>query len=433
MDSVTIFIIGVFVLIGLMFARVWIGLAMGLVGFVGFALISGWPHALNMLAREPYIHTSFYPIVAMPLFMFMGAVVSITGISADLYDTTRKWIGQARGGLAMATTLACGGFAAMSGDSISTAVAMGKITYPEMKKYGYDDRLSAGCIAAGGTIGVLIPPSVMFILYGIFTETSIGELFIAGIIPGITEALFYVATIYVVCRLNPQFGPPGPRTTLKEKLASLPKITPMVIIFLSVIVGIYGGFVTPTEAGALGAAGAIIVGLAMRRLRWQPFYSALRETAGAVSMVLFLLIGAFIFMRFTTISGIPAMLGDYVAGMVLPNWLILAAVITVYIILGCFLNSIASMILTLPIMLPVIVEMGYSVVWWGVIMVRVIEVAMITPPVGINVFVISKALNLPLSTVYRGIGPFVVADILHIALLLAVPELSLWLVYLMRG
>jgi tripartite ATP-independent transporter DctM subunit len=309
---------------------------------------------------------------------------------------------------------------------------MGKITYPEMRRYGYSETLASGCIAAGGTLGVLIPPSVMFILYGIFTETSIGALFIAGIIPGLLEILFYCVTIYIWCRLHPNAGPPGPRVNFKEKVISLRAVTPMVIVFVAVMAGIYGGIVTPTEAGALGAVGAIVVGLAMRRLKWKPFVNSISETATSVAMVIFLLIGAFIFMRFAAISQVAIVLGEYVAGLALPNWLIIAAIMAVYIICGMFLNPVATMIITLPVVMPIILAMGYSPIWWGVIMVRTIEIAMITPPVGINVFVLSKATNLPVSTIYKGIGPFVVADILHVALLLAVPELSLFLVAMMN-
>lgn len=432
MGNTEIFIIFTLIMIVLMLIRVWIGLAMAVAGLVGFAVIAGWEHALIMVGMEPFTQTNFYPITAMPLFLFMGAVVAVAGISADLYDAARKWIGQLRGGLAMATVAGCGAFAAMCGDSVATCVSMGKLTYPEMRRHGYSETLAAGCIAAGGTLGVLIPPSVMFILYGIFTETSIGALFIAGIIPGLLEILFYCVTIYIWCRLHPNAGPPGPRVPFKEKVISLKAVIPMIIIFVSVMAGIYGGIVTPTEAGALGVVGAIIVSLAMRRLRWKPFVASIGETATSVAMVLFLLIGAFIFMRFTTISQVPIMLGEYVAGLALPNWLILAAIMAVYVICGMFLNSVATMIITLPVVLPVILAMGYSPIWWGVIMVRTIEIAMITPPVGINVFVLAKAVNLPVSTIYKGIGPFVIADILHVALLLAVPELSLFLVELMH-
>ena len=267
MGLTEIFIIFTVVMVVLMLIRVWIGLAMAVCGFVGFAVIAGWEHALIMISMEPYTQTNFYPITTMPLFLFMGAVVAVAGISADLYDAARKWIGQLRGGLAMATVLGCGAFAAMCGDSIATCLSMGKITYPEMRKYGYSETLASGCIAAGGTLGVLIPPSVMFILYGIFTETSIGALFIAGIIPGLLEILFYCVTIYIWCRLNPNAGPPGPSFGFKEKLITLRGVIPMIIIFMAVMAGIYGGIVTPTEAGALGVVGAIAVGLAMGRLR----------------------------------------------------------------------------------------------------------------------------------------------------------------------
>lgn len=428
MSAELIGVLGVIVLLVLMFSRIWIGAAMMLVGFFGYAFIDGWGKALTMIGIEPYTQTANYSICALALFVFMGTIVSVTGISGDLYRLASKWVGHIRGGLAIASVVACGGFAAMCGASVATAVTMGKVAFPEMKKYNYDDKLASSCIVAGGTLGVLIPPSMVFILYGILTEVSIGRLFIAGIIPGILEIVFYALTIYIICRFNPKMGPPGPRASLQEKVRELKDVWPMLFIFLLVIVGIYIGIVTPTEAGALGAVGAIAVALALKRLKWTNFSEASMETLENVSMILFLLIGAYIFMRFTNISNLPVMFGEFVVGLNIPRTGIIALILLIYLILGAFMDSISILILTLPIIFPTIVALGLNPIWWGVVMVRMMEIAMITPPVGINIFVLSKVINVPISTMYRGIWPFVVADICHVALLIAVPELSLFLV-----
>jgi len=362
----------------------------------------------------------------------MGEFCYFSGISKDLYDAVSKWIGSIRGGLAMATVGACGLFAAVCGDSIATAVTMGKIAYPEMKRYKYDDKIAAASIVAGGTIGVLIPPSLSFILYGILTETSIGHLFIAGIIPGILEVIFYMATIYILCRINPKMGPPGPSYTLKEKIIGLNVVWPMLIIFLLIVVGIYGGIFTPTEAGAIGAFGAILVGLLLRRLRYKNLNETMLETASNTAMILYLLIGAFVFMRFIALSNLPVVISDYLVSLTMPTTLILMGILLVYILLGCFLDVLIVIILTVPIIFPTIISLGYDPIWWGVIMVRIMEVGMITPPFGINLFVLARTINAPLSTVYKGIFPFVLADALHISLLVAFPQLSLYLVNLMH-
>jgi len=425
-------ILGIILLVGLMFLRMKLGTVMILIGFLGYAYLAGFDKALLMLGIEPHGQVAYYTLSALPLFVLMGTVVATAGISKDLYDAVSKWIGSIRGGLAMATVGACGLFAAVCGDSIATAVTMGKIAYPEMKRYKYDDKIAAASIVAGGTIGVLIPPSLSFILYGILTETSIGHLFIAGIIPGILEVIFYMATIYILCRINPKMGPPGPSYTLKEKIIGLNVVWPMLIIFLLIVVGIYGGIFTPTEAGAIGAFGAILVGLLLRRLRYKNLNETMLETASNTAMILYLLIGAFVFMRFIALSNLPVVISDYLVSLTMPTTLILMGILLVYILLGCFLDVLIVIILTVPIIFPTIISLGYDPIWWGVIMVRIMEVGMITPPFGINLFVLARTINAPLSTVYKGIFPFVLADALHISLLVAFPQLSLYLVNLMH-
>lgn len=423
--------IGIIFLIVLMFSRVWVGTSMIIVGFVGYGVLAGWDKALLMIGMEPFAQTAYYPLTAIPLFVLMGTLSAVTGISSDLYNAVVKWIGHIRGGLAMATVGACGLFAAVCGDGLATAVTMGKIAFPEMKNRNYADTLSAASIIAGGTIGLIIPPSLGFILYGLLTRQSVGALFVAGIIPGITQVFFYMAAIFLLLRKKPGLGPSGLQYTNKEKLLSLATVWPMLLLFLLIIVGIYRGVFTPTEAGAVGTIGAVLIGLFLRRLNWLKVRSALVETTLNTALVLFIIIGAYVFMNFIAVSHLPVALSEYIIGLAVPSILIIIGILVLYIVLGSLMDILVAVILTVPIFFPIIIGLGYDPIWWGVLTVKIIATSMITPPVGINLFVISKTVQVPLSTVYRGILPFVWADFAHIALLVAVPELSLLLVRMM--
>jgi C4-dicarboxylate transporter DctM subunit len=420
-------IIGVVIMVALIFLRVWVGVAMITVGVLGFALLEGWRHAFIISGTEPYSQISVYVISCVPLFILMGIVASETGIAGDLYNTANRWMGNIPGGLAIATTVATGGFAAVCGSSDATAAAMGKVAFPEMKKLGYDSKLAAGCIAAGGSIGILIPPSLGFILYGLLCEQSIGKLFMAGFIPGVLEVVFYSITIFILCRINPRLGPPGPRSNIKEKVSSLKHTWGMISLFILVLGGIYMGVFTPTEAGAVGAFGAVAISLVGRRLTRGNFNKSMVETAKITAMIVLLISGAFIFLRFLAVSQLPTMLSDFVAGLQVSKYVFIAGIIVFYLILGCFWDIFACILLTLPFIFPVIEAIGMDPIWFGVIMVRCMEVGLITPPFGLNIFILSGVIDVPVGTVYRGILPFVLADFCHIALLVAVPELSLWL------
>lgn len=432
MTPAIIGLIGLIILLVLIFMRVWTGVAMAIVGFVGYAYLGGLDKALLMIGMDPYSQTAYQPLTAIPLFILMGSIVSAMGIGEELFNAVRRWVGHVRGGLAMATVGACGLFAAICGDSVATAVTMGKVAHPEMRRHNYDEKLAVSTIVAGGTIGILIPPSMGFILYGLLTEQSIGQLFIAGFIPGILQVLFYMVTIYITCTIFPKWGPPGPRYSFKERIIGTTEIWPMLFLFLTIIIGIYLGVFTPTEAGAIGAFGAILLSIARRKFTWQTFRSAAIETASSTSMILLLLIGAFILTRFIALTQLPVMLGDLIVGLDMPRIVILLVIVAFYIFIGCFLNVIVAIILTVPIIYPTIVALGYDPIWWGVVMVRMMEMSMITPPVGLNIFVIARTTNTPVGTIYRGIAPFIVSDLAHTALLLAVPEISLYLVHMMK-
>jgi tripartite ATP-independent transporter DctM subunit len=402
---------------------------MMLVGLIGSMIIGGKDLALDLIGMVPFSNTANYTMAAIPMFILMGVILSVGGIGSDLYDSASRWIGQVRGGLAMATVVACGFFAAVCGDSTATGVTMGKVAFPEMKRYGYADKLAASCISAGGTIGILIPPSIGFIIYGLITEQSIGALFMAGLVPGILQVIFYCIAIAVYCRINPSVGPAGPKSTMKEKFGATYKVIPTLLIFLFIIGGLYGGLFTPTAGGAMGAFFSLIVCIVMRRMTWNKFAFAVRDTAKSTAMVFFLIIGAYVFMRFMSLNMIPTTLGNTIAGLYhdynVPRFAIMAMIIVMYLIVGAFLDFLAAELLTLPIIYPIIVSLGYDPIWWGVIMVRMREISMITPPYGLNLFVLSRTLKTPISTLYKGVWPFIVSDILHVGMLMAFPGIAL--------
>jgi tripartite ATP-independent transporter DctM subunit len=405
----------------------WLGFAMAFVGFIGLVIVMGFDGAVTVMATIPYTRSAFYSISALPLFTFMGVVVGASGIGNDLYDTAYKWFGRLPGGLAISTIFASGGFAAITGSSSASIVTLGSVAIPEMKKFNYNDKLAAGAVAAGGTIGILIPPSLGFILYAILTEESIGQLFMAGMIPGILEILFYVATIFIICTLYPSYGPRGPKASVMEKIYSLKGTWPVLALFLLVIGGIYGGIFTPTEAGAVGAVGSIVIIFLMRRMNLTDFTTSTLDAVKLIGMIFVLVIGAFVFAHFLAMTKLPFYLSDLVAGMSVNRYMALVVIVFLYIILGMFLEIFSCIVLTVPILYPTIQALGFDPIWFGVIMVRVMEIGLITPPIGMNVFMLSGVTNMPLVTIFRGIIPFFIADILHVTLLIAFPQISLWL------
>ncbi|HUT67206.1 MAG TPA: TRAP transporter large permease subunit [Dehalococcoidales bacterium] len=433
MSPVTIGIICFAALFTLIAIGLPVGFGMALVGFGGLWFLISEQAAMIKMGLTPFDTIANYSLSVLPLFLFMAQITFVSGLSKDLYNLASKWLGHQPGGVAMATVGACAGFAAVSASSLATASTMGLVAIPEMKRQKYDPALATGCVAAGGTMGSLIPPSGVLIIYGIITETSIGKLFMGGMIPGILEAIFYMATIYILCTWKPSLGPRGTRYSLTEKFAAFKGCVEIIGLIILVLGGLIIGWFTPTEAGAVGAFGAIVFSLFRKRLTWQKFLTALMETIKTTGMIYGILIGAMIFNYFVAITTIPTVLSDFVGGLPLAPLAIIGLVMVVYLILGCFIDASAMMLLTLPVFFPLAMSLGFDPVWFGIITVRAIEIAMITPPIGINVYVISGvAPDVPLQTIFKGIIPFLIADLLHVTLLLLVPSVVLFLPNLVR-
>jgi len=429
MSPFLIGIIGLAILFILLAIRLPVGYAMALIGLTGFMYLVSAEGGLSMAARICWMQFSSYSFSVVPLFLLMGQVAFYSGISRRLYDTAHDWMGHMRGGLAMATVGACAGFAAVCGSSVATAATMGEVALPEMKKRGYDPALATGCIAAGGSLGILIPPSGILIIYGIMTEQSIGKLFAAGLIPGLLEAFSYIITIAIICRLNPRLGPRGPRAPLGRKLAGLWGGTiETMTIFVLVLGGLFAGFFTPTEAGGVGAFAVLALSVLSRRLSWKGFSDSIYSTTGTTAMILIVVTGAMIFNRFIAVTRLPFELANFVAGLNLPPLVVMGMIIMAYVIGGCFIDALGLILLTVPIFFPVAMALGFDPIWFGIIITRVTEIGLITPPVGMNVYVIKGvAKDVPLVTIFRGILPFLAADLLSVLLLLFFPQIVMFL------
>ena len=432
MSSEMIGVLGIVLMFIFLALRMYIGMAMALVGLLGLCFLVGVEAGINILGITPLAEGSSYTLSVIPLFVLMGQFAFISGISSDIYRTVYAWMGRFRGGLAMATVLACAGFAAVCGSSLATGATMGMVAIPEMKKYGYDPRLSTGCVAAGGTLGILIPPSIGFILYGILTEESIGKLFMAGFLPGILMASLFIIAIFIQCKINPEMGPRGAATTWRVKIKSLGGTWGMLLLFLIVMGGIYFGVFTPTEAAGVGAFGAFLFALFKGKLNIQSLIQCLMETGKTTAFIFLIIIGANIFSTFLGLAKLPMGLADFIAGLALPRILILAGIVLIYVVLGCVMDCYAIMILTVPIIFPVVEALRFDPIWFGVLMVIVLEVGLITPPVGLNVFVLKGAApDVPLTTIFRGIWPFLIAAFLAIVIITIFPGIALFIPSLM--
>ncbi len=433
MNPGVIGVIGIGALFVLLFSGLPVGFLLALLGLIGFSYLTTFGAGANLIAKDFFSNFSAYSLTVIPMFIFMGQIAFYSGTSQRLYDFAYKMVGQFRGGLAMATTVACAGFAAICGSTNATAATMGTVAIPEMKRYHYDPKLATGCVAAGGSLGILIPPSVIFIVYGVMTQQSIGKLFVAGILPGILLTGLFIATIYILCRRNPNLAPPGPRVSLKEKLASLSELAETILLFTLVMGGLFTGFFTPTEAGAVGAGGALITALARRKLTWQGFKASILDTTKLSCMVMVIVTGAVVFGHFLAVTRIPFNLATWVAELSIPPTAVIALIIISYLIGGCFIDSLALILLTVPIFFPVITTLGYDPIWFGVIIVLVTQIGVISPPLGTNVYIISGvAKDVPLGTIFKGVIPFLIAMIVCTAIIVAFPQVALFLPSLMR-
>ena len=407
-----------------------LGFSFALVGSAGMYLLRGLAPALNILGGNPYSQVASFVLCAIPLFVLMGQLAYYSGISRNLFDAAYKLMSKLPGGLALATMGACTAFAACTGSSLASAATMGTIAHSEMKRYKYSSRLATGTIAAGGTLGILIPPSTIFIILGIITETSIGALFIAGILPGLLLAGLFMLLILVMCKRNPALGPPGRAFSWNEKFRSLRSVWGMLGLFVLVIGGLYVGVFSPSEAGSIGACGAFILAL-VKRMPWSDFVSAFKDSAQITCYMLFILIGASIFNIFLGIAGVPAAMSTWITSLPVPPIGIILGMLALYVPLGMFLDTLGMILLTVPIFFPVVIQLGFDPVWFGVMICMMAELGMITPPVAINVYIVQGVTNVPMEDIFLGIIPFVAIYILAIGLLVAFPGIALFLPRLM--
>ena len=428
MSPETIGLIGLLILFTLMALRMPIGIAMALVGYVGASCIIGFNAGTAILGISPFSTARSYTFSVIPLFVLMGVFAAFSGITKEAYRTVHSWLGHLPGGLAMATVGACACFGAVCGSSLATAATMGKITLDEMKRFKYDDELATGSIAAGGTLALMIPPSMSFILYAMVTEQSVGKLFIAGILPGILLSGLFMIAIYIKVKRNPKSGPSGPKATWRERFISTQRSWAVIVLFLIVMGGIWIGYFTPTEAAAVGAFLAFISIAINRLLTKDVIILSFKDTAKTTGMIFLLVIGALVFNYFMALSKLPIALADFIIGLGVSRYIVLLVVVIIYLILGCLMDTLSMLLLTLPIICPIMFNLGFDPIWFGVIITLLIEAALITPPIGMNVFIIAGiAEGVPMYTVFRGILPFLIMMLVGLFILTIFPQISLFL------
>lgn len=428
MSPLSIGIIGIAFLILLFIMEFPVAFAMAFVGFLGFGHLIGFTAGMDMLAIDIFDSFYNYNLTVIPMFVFMGCMAFEIGMSARLFDASYAILGRMRGGLAIAAIMACAGFAAICGSTNATAAAMGAVSLPHMKRYNYDDSLATGSVAAAGSLGILIPPSALLIVFGIMAEESIGKLFIAGVFPGLLLAALFVITVQILCAKNPKLGPPGSSTSLKEKLVALSAVGEVLLLFILVLGGLFTGWFSPTQAGGAGAAGVIILGLLKRKLTWKSFITAGKDTLLITCMVMFIVAGAMIFGHFIAVTKIPFILSDWVSRLSLAPMLIMGIIVLLHLIGGCFMDGFGLIVLTVPIMLPMVRALGFDIYWFGIIIVLIVEMGTITPPVGVNVYVIKGVANeVPLETIFKGIFPFLIALIVGVIILMIFPQIATFL------
>jgi tripartite ATP-independent transporter DctM subunit len=428
MDPITIGLIGCIALLVLLIIGMPIAFATALIGFLGIFAIKSWSVAASTVGYLVYPLAAHYTLSVIPMFILMGYFAYYAGLTSDIFSVGRKWVGHLPGGMAIATVFGCAAFAASSGSSTASAAVMGKVAIPEMKKYHYDNKISAGVVAASGTLASLIPPSAILVVFGVIVEESIGKLLIAGFLPGILSAFIYALMLYVWARIKPEMAPVTSEFSLKEALASIKYVWGIGLLFILVIGGLYLGVFTPTEAGAAGAAGAFIIALFSMRLTWSNLFESLLETARATVMIFMIIIGVLIFMRFLALSGVSRAFIEAVESLPVPRWFILSGFLAFYVVLGMFMDAIGMLTLTLPLMFPIIVGLGYHPIWFGIIAVKMCEVCLISPPIGLNVYMVrGVAPDIPLEEMFKGVIPFLAMDILTLIILVIFPQIALFL------
>ena len=427
MDDITIGFIGTAVLIVLVLAGVRVVYATATVGLLGVVAMIGWDAGATNIGMIPHAKGSVYALSVLPMFILIGFLAYHAGMTQSLFDAARKWLGWVPGGLAVATVMATAGFAAVSGASTATAAVFSRVAIPEMLKYGYDPRLAAGVVAAGGTLASLIPPSAILVIYAIIVEESVGRLLVAGFIPGIVSALVYAAIIIIRAKINPELGRPITGFTWGERFRSVPGTLPIAFVIVIIFSSMYAGWATPTEAGAVGSFVVFVIAL-VNGMRWTTLREALLETAKLTVMIFSLIWGVLIFVRFLGFAGLPEMFADFVVGLPFPPIVIMICILLFYVVLGMFMDAIGMLLLTLPVVYPAVIGLGYDPIWFGIIVVKMCEVCLITPPIGLNCYVVAGVRpDIPLSAVFRGIGPFFICDILTLGLFLAFPGIITWL------
>jgi C4-dicarboxylate transporter DctM subunit len=428
MSTDAVAIIGFVSLFTLMLLRVPIGMALGLVGVTGFGYLTSMSPALKIVGHTTMRTVTDFNYAVVPLFLLMGAFATTSGMSRELFRAANAFIGHLRGGLGIATILACGGFAAICGSSVATAATFSRVAYPEMRRHNYPESFSAGVIAAGGTLGIMIPPSTVLAIYGIITEQDIGKLFIAGVIPGILAVIMYAATVSIIGWTKPGFLPAGPRSSWNERVESIKGVWATLLLFAFVIGGLYGGMFTATEAAGAGAGGAFIIGVARGRLNGKQILQCLLETTRTTAAVFTILIGALLFGYFLTITQTPQKVTAFLTGLGIGNYGVLTLILLMYLLLGCLMDALAIVILTVPIIFPLIKEMGFDPIWFGIIIVMTVELGLIHPPVGMNIFVIKSVLeDIKISTIFIGVIPFIITDLIRLVILVLFPALATWL------
>jgi len=434
MDPLIMGLLGLAAIFVLVVLGMRIAFATALVGFVGLWLMKNMGVAANVVGFLPHGIVAHYSLSVIPLFIIMGYYAFYAGLTDDVFFTARQWVGHLPGGLAIASVFGCAGFAACTGASTASAAIMGRVAIPEMRKYGYHPRLAAGVVAASGTLAALIPPSVILVIYGIITEESIGALLIGGFIPGVISAAIYAGMIYTRVKISPELGQVQPKASWKEKIISLRRTWGVLLLIFLVIGGIYSGVFTPTEAGGAAAFSAFLMALFMRRLTIERLKESLLETGRTTIMIFSIIVGVLIFVRFLALTGLPSSFAEFILGLPVPRLLILIMILSVYVFLGMFLDAIGMLMLTLPIVFPAVVSLGYDPIWFGIIAVKMCEICLITPPVGLNCYIVrSVAPDIPLEEIFRGIIPFVAMDILTVGVFIAFPQIITFLPNQMLG